>query len=188
MNIGINIKEIVFRKSKWAIYLVTEIFAVSCGKCYAEKKFFPQHIFFSNRLTILFRVGWQQLDNFLSLTLQDWMRDNRFCVDLWNIFRREHIPLCCVNYPLLTVCLLSLCKKHIFHWIWNFCKQSLTIVTSFFTIKSTFLFRSQNNFIIIESYVTSCLVPHIRETGNDFFFQRRICWTQNFFIACVIMM
>ena len=46
MNIEINIKEIVFRKSKWTIYLVTEIFAVSCDKYYAEKFFFPATYFF----------------------------------------------------------------------------------------------------------------------------------------------
>ena len=38
MNIGTNIKENVFGNLKWIIYLVTEIFLVSCDKCYAKKK------------------------------------------------------------------------------------------------------------------------------------------------------
>lgn len=108
------------------------------------------------------------------------------------MFQRRYLPSFCVNHPLLRVFLLFLYKKHTLYWIWNSCKQSLTILSSFFTVKSTlfldFIFRLRNykkkyEKIMEKSFysdLSHCLPQ--KKTWKKCY-QRRICWTQAIFFC-----
>ena len=68
-----------------------------------KKHFFPPTIFFPMDW-LLFRIGWQQLDNFVSLTSQDWMRQQILCQSVYYFLKRnfEHkFFYCMCNFDVI---------------------------------------------------------------------------------------